>query len=105
MEIIKVHQLLETMPDKIYEAECEYVKARAEYQYMDDMKKHILSAIKEKMDGSNPERESKAYASDGYATHLKGLRESSVISGMCAAKLHQYENRFESARSIKGLIK
>jgi hypothetical protein len=105
MEIIEVHQLLETMPDKIYEAECEYVKARAVYQYLDDMKKHVLSAVKEVMTGSNPERESQAYASKRYAEHLDGIREACIMSGMCAAKLHQYENRFESARSIKGLIK
>lgn len=100
MEIIEVRKQLEDLPDMIYEAEVVYVNARALYEYLDDMKKHVLSTIKEKLQGSNPERESKAYASEVYANHLKGIMGASVKAGASAAKLHKLQNQFDSARSL-----
>lgn len=100
MDIQQVRENLELLPDAIYTAEVEYVKAKARLDYMQDMKKHLLAAYMEQEEGSNPERERKALSSTKYRIHLEGIMEASVIAGQKGAEHNKLKNQFDAARSL-----
>lgn len=100
MEIIEVRKHIVDLPDLIYEAEVVYINKRALYEYLDDMKKHVLCSLKEGFEGSNPERESKAYASKEYKNHLIAIMEASIQAGVACAEWSKLKNKFDGARSL-----
>uniref|UniRef100_A0A6M3L7F2 Uncharacterized protein n=1 Tax=viral metagenome TaxID=1070528 RepID=A0A6M3L7F2_9ZZZZ len=100
MEIIHIRQRLEELPDEIEKAELTYVEAKATLEYMENMKRHVLAYLKEKQEGSNPERESKALASQEYKNHLTGIMESARQTGAFGAQYHKLQNEFEAMRSL-----
>lgn len=100
MDIQQVRENLELLPDAIYTAEVEFVKAKGQLDFMQEMKKHLLATLKTQETGSNADRETKAMASQEYYNHLKGLKEAVVIAGVLAAEHNKLKNQFEAARSL-----
>lgn len=104
MEITEVRRRLEELPDVIYDKEVDMVKAKSLNSYLNDMKKVVLSRLKQNYTGSNPERESQALASDDYEIHVKAMYEADRKAGQKTAEYNLAVNQYEAARSLKALL-
>ena len=100
MDIIKIRENLETLPDEIEKAQIEYEKADAQYDYLKRLKDHLLAVWAERHLGTNAERQRKATASTGYLTHLKGIHAAAEERGKKRAKYERLKNTFEAMRSL-----
>ena len=102
MDIQEIRTNIELLPDVIYELEKDYLEAKAQLSYMNDLTKHLLAKWKiEYADvKSNAERESIAMSKDKYRLHITGIAEQEKVVAGLAAKFHMEERRFESLRSL-----
>jgi hypothetical protein len=100
MEINKIRNELLNLPDLIEEVELEFLEAKYLYDYMSELKKHLLAKLKINKDGSNANKETEALASDEYRVHIDGMRDQGSILAKAAARFHSLERKFDSMRSL-----
>jgi hypothetical protein len=100
MDITRIRQNIELLPDVIFDLEKKYLESKAQLSHMNDLSKHILAKLKTQFTGSNADREQHALATEGYCVHLDGILEQEKIVADLAAKFHMEERRFEAMRSL-----
>ena len=100
MDILNIRDNIENLPDVIYQMEKEYLEAKAQLVYMNDLTKHLLAKWKGEYSGSNAERERLAMAKKEYRIHLEGILAQERLTADLAAKFHLEERRFEAMRSL-----
>ena len=101
MEIIRIRQRLEELPEEIFKAEIDYVTAKATMEHMNDMKRHLLATLKNNLPkASNAAQETFALAHIDYKRHLEGIHSTTLESGMKGAYYHKLKNELDAMRSL-----
>lgn len=102
-EIYKTVDMLDLMIE-------EYSKAKADYNYMSEMKKVVLNLEKEKQTGTNADRERKALAGEGYQKYLWKVLEVDLKyfqlegkKGVLEKKLDAYRSLLSYEKSMSGI--
>lgn len=99
-EIVDIRHDLDRLPQEIEKAENDALTAKAELDYLNDMKKHLLAKEKEQHTGTNAHKETLAYGSEAYKTHLEGIKAAQQIYAEKSSRFHRLENEFQAARSL-----
>jgi len=100
MEIITIRLRLEQLPEEIEKAEFDYQEHKATLNHQEDLKKNVLAMEKVKVDGSNAERETQAYASQEYKSFVGAIKDLAIETAKKGALYHKKQNEFEAMRSL-----
>lgn len=94
-----VDKLVELV-EKYDAASKSYALSKAHFEDVKSQDDSYLSVLKMQFEGSNPEKETKAYASDKWDMYTKDLAEKRLAYYVSQSEMKVLETKIESMRTI-----